>query len=138
MSARIAASLLGAPLAFTATAALAEEDFESANYTMPGCRNFGDHKLPDENFREGFCVGIVHGLIYSGIRVKTFLERDSDSTGRLLGTLRRSECIAAPDEATLGQQVGVVVSYIEARPERMHESFRQLALEALRTAWPCR
>jgi Rap1a immunity proteins len=29
-------------------------------------------------------------------------------------------------------------SYIEARPERMHEPFRKLALEALGEAWPCK
>jgi len=138
MSIGISGLLFGVALALTVTAALAEEDRDSANYTMPGCRNFVDHKFPDDNFREGFCVGIVHGLIYSGIRVKTFLDRDPNSTGRLPGTLRRLECIAAPDEATLGQQVGVVVSYIEARPERIHESFRLLALEALRAAWPCK
>src|SRR5258708_9926592 len=31
-----------------------------------------------------------------------------------------------------------IIAYIEARPTRMHESFNDLALEALRTAWPCR
>jgi hypothetical protein len=38
---------------------------------------------------------------------------------------------------TQGQAVAVVVKYIEARPERMHESFGKLALLALVTAWPC-
>jgi hypothetical protein len=33
--------------------------------------------------------------------------------------------------------VRVVVAYIEARPARVHEDFRNLALEALREAWPC-
>jgi hypothetical protein len=47
-------------------------------------------------------------------------------------------CIDIPDGVTLGQEVKVVVAYIDARPARMHEPFTQLALEALRTAWPCR
>jgi hypothetical protein len=34
--------------------------------------------------------------------------------------------------------VGVFIASVEARPQRMHEPFRQLALEALRAAWPCK
>jgi hypothetical protein len=36
------------------------------------------------------------------------------------------------------QFASVVVPYIEARPQGMHEAFMLLALEALRDAWPCR
>ena len=39
---------------------------------------------------------------------------------------------------TTNQAIAVVVKYIEARPERMHEDFRALALEALTAAWPCK
>jgi len=28
--------------------------------------------------------------------------------------------------------------YVEARPERMHEDFRALAVEAMQKAWPCK
>jgi hypothetical protein len=31
----------------------------------------------------------------------------------------------------------VVISYVEARPERMHVNIKQLALEAFHRAWPC-
>jgi Rap1a immunity proteins len=34
--------------------------------------------------------------------------------------------------------MAVVIKYIEARPERMHEQFGKLALEALTAAWPCK
>jgi Rap1a immunity proteins len=43
-----------------------------------------------------------------------------------------------PREVTTGQGVAVVVKYIEARPKRMHERFGDLALEALKAAWPCK
>jgi hypothetical protein len=36
------------------------------------------------------------------------------------------------------QGVRSVVAYIENRPERAREDFTMLALEALRSAWPCR
>jgi Rap1a immunity proteins len=39
---------------------------------------------------------------------------------------------------TTVQSVAVVVKYIEARPQRMHEPFGKLALEALTAAWPCK
>jgi hypothetical protein len=42
-----------------------------------------------------------------------------------------------PQGVTIGQMVGVVVGYIERRPERMHEDFRGLAIEAWHEAWPC-
>jgi hypothetical protein len=35
------------------------------------------------------------------------------------------------------QLVRVVVAYIDQRPARLHESFLNLALEALTDAWPC-
>jgi Rap1a immunity proteins len=42
-----------------------------------------------------------------------------------------------PQGVTTGQMVRVVVAYIERRPERMHEDFRRLAIEAWHEAWPC-
>jgi hypothetical protein len=43
-----------------------------------------------------------------------------------------------PREIALGQLVRVVLKYIDIRPERMHEDFRVLAIEAMKTAWPCK
>jgi hypothetical protein len=34
--------------------------------------------------------------------------------------------------------VRVAVAYIERRPQRMHEDFRMLAVEAFHEAWPCK
>jgi Rap1a immunity proteins len=47
-------------------------------------------------------------------------------------------CAHIPEEATLEQIIQAVVRYIGARPNRLHEPFRLLALEALADAWPCR
>jgi hypothetical protein len=43
----------------------------------------------------------------------------------------------APDNATNNQLMRVVLAYIEVRPQRMNEEFMKLAVEALRSAWPC-
>jgi hypothetical protein len=55
--------------------------------------------------------------------------------GRLLPEDLNS-CI--PHNVTLNQLVRVVVVYIECRPQRMHEPFNSLALEAMHEAFPCR
>jgi hypothetical protein len=44
----------------------------------------------------------------------------------------------APAGEIHGQSIRVVVKYIDDRPERQHEDFMALALEALRAAWPCK
>ena len=84
----------------------------TANEMMPGCREF----LTDGSnfYLQGFCAGILAGLSYT------------DSHG----------CV--PNAVTTGQVVRVVVKYIDSHPERMHEDFGALALEALRSAFPCR
>ena len=57
----------------------------------------------------------------------------------IVSTLRDvSSDVCAPDSVTNFQIVRVVVKYIDDRPARQHENFRELAREALRAAWPCR
>ena len=43
-----------------------------------------------------------------------------------------------PDDVTAGEAVQVVVAYLESSLSRLHEDFRQLAIAAMRQAWPCR
>ena len=45
--------------------------------------------------------------------------------------------ICKPANVTNFQMVRVVVKYIDDRPERQHENFKVLAIEALGAAWPC-
>jgi hypothetical protein len=59
------------------------------------------------------CIGLLKGLYY----------------------LSSDDCI--PPAITIGAVARMVVKYIDDRPTRMHEDFRELALEALKTAWPC-
>jgi Rap1a immunity proteins len=88
------------------------EDTGSATYVMRGCREALMTPNKDSAL-SGFCVGTIDGLGFAG------------------GT-----CF--PNEATVEQLTRVVVQYIEARPARMHENFKILALEAMRAAWPCK
>jgi hypothetical protein len=92
-------------------------DVDSANYLLRGCKAFivreNTMPTPIDAMKQGRCVGLVDGLSYTG----NFCQ---------------------PKGVTTGQAVAVVVKYIEARPERMHEDFGILALEALTAAWPCK
>jgi hypothetical protein len=83
---------------------------------MPGCREFINPKS-NADYRQGICGGIVRAMFFFA---RTRLE------------------VCTPDGANLGQAVRVVVAYIDQRPERLHERFEALALEALQKAWPCR
>ena len=99
-------------------AVFAEAD-SSAGYTanslISSCRAFADENSSSKTpFDDGFCGGVVVGLAYA------------DPT------------ICVPKGLAYRQSVRVVIQYIEERPSRMHESFVELATEALRSAWRCK
>jgi hypothetical protein len=107
-------------LALTSGGAGAQQgqNLDSANYMLPRCKRYlVDGPPGGHTFWEGVCAGSIVALAFVG------------------RNLSRPFCI--PDRATNEQQMRIVTAYIEARPARMHEDFRQLALEALREAWPC-
>jgi hypothetical protein len=138
MSARITALLFGAALAFIGTAAAAQDGF-SANSVLPGCRSLIEDK-PIDPLNRGLCMGLVQGTAQMGNAVLVTLPSNSnnDKLDPYLRNFRALLCIDVPNGMTNRQMVQVVVSYLEARPTRMHEEFGDLALEALQAAWPCR
>jgi hypothetical protein len=96
-----------------------QRTLKSANHFLPECKGFLDRESEPtliEGVRQGRCFGFIQGLVY-GVGGKDF-------------------CL--PKGVTTAQGVAVVSKYIEARPERMHEPFGKLAVEALMTAWPCK
>jgi Rap1a immunity proteins len=104
---------LFAALIFSSGVALAEEDTTSAIYVMPGCRSL----LTEDNSRtylQGVCAGLISALFYMSV----------------------DRC--PPAGVTRGKINHVVVQYIASRPARMQEDFKDLALEAIRAAWPCK
>jgi Rap1a immunity proteins len=100
---------LVAALTVTGEMAFAQNGATSANYIVPDCRASIGPAL-----RQGRCSGIVEGFVFAG------------------------KDVCAPRAATTEQAVRIVVQYIDKIPERQHEDFRKLAVEALRAAWPCR
>ena len=118
------ALMIGALMALAISAARGGEDLYSANYILPGCKAWlaSVSKSPIPIYRKDsrteYCVTAVYG----------FTARISDNW----------KCADIPHPVTIDQIVSVVVQYIDARPNRMHERFRTLAFEALSDAWPCR
>jgi hypothetical protein len=122
--------LFGVALALTITATPAAEAPSGANVILPGCRAFVDRNSRDNLMLQGFCVGTVNGIAFATGALREFPPLNDD--------VRRELCSNGPDTATNDQLVRIVIAYIEARPERMHEPFERLAAEALVAAWPCR
>src|SRR6266446_8279072 len=104
----------------SASAASAVEDATlSADHVLRACTAFIADDAPrdiDALFGAGRCIGLMQGLGYAS---------------QLFG-------VCPPAEVTLAQRARVAVKYIEARPERMFEDFRVLAVEAMQKAWPCK
>jgi hypothetical protein len=94
----------------------------SANDLLPYCKYlFTDQ--PQGGYNVGFGVGLCAGMI--------------DGIGSAASSLPDQLSSCQPAGVTRGQEVQVVVAYVEARPERMHEDMYALAIEALHHAWPC-
>jgi len=102
--------------------AFAQQDQDSANFIMPGCREAAaliTLSIPPNDHSEpaSFCLGIIFGLSYMG---------RSDGT------------MCFPVDVTREQTVRAVVQYIDGQPSRMNENFVPLAIEALQATWPCK
>ena len=102
----------------------AQPDTYSANHLLPACKEFLEAKDKPPSltsaFERGICVGTV----------ETF--------SLLVRILPPPLNSCPPNGVTTGQEVRVIIAYIEARPQRMHEDFKVLALEAWHQAWPCK
>jgi hypothetical protein len=109
-------------MTFNCGIAVAGPNETSADYFMPGCRdaasliafsNVGESE--EQVARQGFCAGIVVGLSFMG----------------------QPYGVCVPTGTTSQQVTSIVVQYIDGQPERIHEDFNPLAVEALRSNWPC-
>ena len=93
----------------------------SANEMFSGCKAFVDGQMRTSQLGAmgNFCSGVLHGI--AGMSKLLPLELQS-----------------CPPAASNAEQLArVALKYIEAKPQRMHEDFRLLAVEAFHQAWPC-
>ena len=87
----------------------------SGNGRYPGCKDFIAEN-PRGSFDAGVCAGLLDGILY----------------------WRSLHGICPPPGVTNGQGVRVVVAYMDRNPALLDEAFSDLAVHALRRAWPCR
>jgi hypothetical protein len=100
----------------------AEENIDSANVLLPYCKYLSVDR-PQGGYDVGWGVGLCTGMIVT--------------VGYFARNMPEHQRSCRPDEVTNAQMVRVVISYVEARPERMHKDIRDLAVEAFHHAWPC-
>ena len=55
-----------------------------------------------------------------------------------MGQLYRQALKIQNNSRTLIDDQRISVAYLEANPQRLHENFIELTIEALRKAWPCK
>jgi Rap1a immunity proteins len=111
------AALAIALAAATPIHAKAESDLFSGNRWQPFCAaaRAGDDSI--DSFPQGVCVGVVA------------------ATERVLTRLK---AVCPPSSATHGQNVRIVVRYMQDNPQVTHQDIRDIAVDALRAAWPCK
>jgi hypothetical protein len=114
--------IIGSALALTISTASARQDTHPANVVLPGCKSLiataearGSANGLADAYDVDFCAGMIHVI------------------GLTIGS---AACV--PSNVTVKQVAQVIVRYVEARPQRMHEPVVRLAFEALHDAWPCR
>jgi Rap1a immunity proteins len=108
------ALLIGLFVATAHAAGPSAERSSSAKFYLPGCKDFVAGK---SNFYAGRCVGTIEALGAVSLAAKLFCPPESNNNL---------------------QRVRVVITYIEARLERINEDFVSLANEAMTAAWPCK
>jgi len=86
----------------------------SATTYLRGCKDFVAGR---SNFFSGRCVGAIETLDAANADTRAF---------------------CAPPKTNNLERVRIVVTYIEAQPNRGGEDFRILANEAMVKAWPCK
>ena len=96
------------------------DDHQSANYLVPICQRFVANDGNAYDIETGYCAGVITGV---------------GSMGPSFPPGSRS---CAPNSATVTQATRVALAYIERYPQRMHESFARLAVEAWHEAWLCK
>jgi hypothetical protein len=105
-------------LCVLATPAAAQSDVSSGNHMLPYCQALVLGKGGDDAMT-GICAGAISALVY---------------VGHALPGDRR---FCAPRNTTNGQHQRVVLAYLERNPQSLHLNFKELALKAMREAWPC-
>jgi hypothetical protein len=101
----------------------ATADMYSGNKLIGPCQRWAsDKKVPDpiDAFDQGVCAAVVSTVYYYG------------------SVLPAEIRFCRPEGANTGQALRIVVKYLTDNPAITDRDLRELAVEALQKAWPCR
>jgi hypothetical protein len=102
----------------SACPAYAKSDISSGSYFLRACNSFLDTKVSVNDWHSyeeaGECFGSARMLIFLG---------------------RKGAGICSPEGVTVSQVARVIVKYLNDHPEKLHEDYRVLSVEALQKVW---
>jgi hypothetical protein len=114
--------VVGVMLSLVPVSGSAEEPAVSGAVLLKHCESVLQDGAP-QSFEAGHCVGILETLRY----IQPLLDPKYEKAGYCL-----------PPGLSYEQEVRMVVTYLQAHPERLQEEGRTLALDALHQAFPCK
>ena len=100
-------------ISFPASTFAQDQIDEDARSVTAGCHEALKRTGQLQTFDAGMCLGILKGLHY----------------------LSKDICI--PPATSLGQMADVVSQYFDTHTGKLDDDFRETALDAMRSAWPC-
>jgi len=98
--------------------ARAEADFDSGNYMLLHCEHFVQRSEKFDVW-DGECGGTINAFLFLGSELPDGFK------------------VCRPKKSTPQQAGRIVLAYLNAHPQTLHQNYRGLILTALHEAWPC-
>jgi len=109
---------------------------DDGNALLEGCKSAiyivdGKDKsnVTDKAMSMGLCMGLVRGMIDAGTAINTLAQSHGSAKHSLY-------CV--PEDVSTIQAVRLVVKYLEAHPEDLHQKGTGLIALALAKSYPCK
>ena len=108
---------------WSSLASYADDGFNSGNHWLRYYKRCAEAQYSSQqspNFHDGYCLGQTNALT---------------AVSRVLPDPLR---FCMPEGGSNQQAVRIIVSFLKAHPERLHEDVVILSIDALHQAWPCK
>ena len=89
-------------------------------------------KVSDDSYGAHWCLGYIQGFV-GGLDVMAMAESKTYEDYQK----RKTSYVCFPEGSSYGQDVRVVVKWLNDHPETLHEDANTLTFTALRNAFPC-
>lgn len=111
---------------------------ESAEKMLSSCKVFDEAKVESEGseMTVSFAHDFDSGVCWGAFAVLQMASRFVDPKREPIRPLLPIGCV--PERVSRTQSIAIFVHYARQHPERLHEDFVFVAMDALKTAFPCR